>query len=302
MAKNSYFRTNIGSEQRLIEDLTVESIKMYGQDMVYIPREFLNRDDVFGEDLLAEFTKTYSIEMYIESVDGFEGEGDFMSRFGLQIRDSINLVVAKKRFDMIVGRADTSITRPREGDVIYFPLSGGLFEVKFVEHENPFYQLGKLYTYKLSCELFKYNQESFSTGDSVIDSVESNRQQYVTLLTLGSNNGSTTDYYVGETVYQSAGGTATIVDWSGSESSPKILSVSFSAGSFTNGSSVIGLSSGTDYTLTSSTTGDTVIVQEPVSGTGGNVSGENEEIEFQADKNNIFDFSEVDPFSEGNYS
>ena len=301
MAKNSYFRTKIGSEQRLVEDLTIESIKIYGQDMVYIPREFLNRDDVFGEDLLAKFEDTYSVEMYIESVDGFEGEGDFMSRFGLQIRDSVNLVVSKKRFEMVVSRADTSVTRPREGDLIYFPLSGGVFEIKFVEHENPFYQLGKLYTYKLSCELFNYNQEEFNTGDSNIDRVEDHRQQFVTLLVLGSSAGSTLDYYVGETVTQ-AGGTATVVDWSGGDSTTKTLSVSFQSGSFTNGVSVVGQSSGASYSLTSSSTGDTIIVQEPVNGTGGQVSGQNEAIEFQADSENIFDFSEVDPFSEGNYS
>lgn len=304
MATNSYFRRNISSEHRLVEDLTVETIKIHGLDMIYIPRTAVNRDDLFGEDLIAKFQENYSIEMYLESVDGFEGEGDFMSRFGLQIRDSVNLVVSKKRFQMVVSRADATVTRPREGDIIYFPLSGGMFEIKFVEHENPFYQLGKLFTYKLSCELFAYNQEEFNTGDTNIDSTEDNRQQYVTLLTLGNSAGTTGDYYVGETVYQTAGGTATVVDWTGQESSTKILSVSFQAGSgvFTNGQSVIGLSSGTDYTLSSSATGSTVIVQEPITGTGGDVSGQNESIEFEADKENIFDFSEVDPFSEGNYS
>ena len=302
MATNSYFRRNIPSEHRLVEDLTVEAIKIHGLDMIYIPRQAINRDELFGEDLIARFSKPYSIEMYLESVDGFEGEGDFMSRFGLQIRDSVNLVVAKKRFEMVISRADSTITRPREGDIIYFPLSGGMFEIKFVEHENPFYQLGKLFTYKLSCELFAYNQEEFNTGDTNIDKTEDNRQQYVTLLTMGASSGGTLDYYVGETVYQSAGGTATVVDWTGGEASTKTLSVSFSAGSFTAGQPVIGLSSGTNYTLSSSATGSTVIVQEPTSNTGGTVSGDNEEIEFHADKDNIFDFSEVDPFSEGNYS
>ena len=301
MATNSYFRRNIPSEHRLIEDLTVETIKVNGLDMIYIPRTAVNRDSLFGEDLIAKFQDNYSIEMYLESVDGFEGEVDFMSRFGLQIRDSVNLVVAKKRFEMVVSRADATVTRPREGDIIYFPLSGGVFEIKFVEHENPFYQLGKLFTYKLSCELFTYNQEEFNTGDDLIDSTEDSRQQYVSLLTMGGVSGSTLDYYVGETVYQ-AGGTATVVDWSGSDSTTKLLSVSFSGGSFTNGQVVVGLASGTEYSLSSSATGSTVIVQDPVTGTGGVVAGQNEEIEFHADKENIFDFSEVDPFSEGNYS
>ncbi|HIJ11496.1 TPA: hypothetical protein HA278_05555, partial [Candidatus Woesearchaeota archaeon] len=140
MSKNPYFKHQ-QSEKNLIEDITIESIKIHGYDMVYIPRTLVGEDTIFGEDAISKFIDGNVIEMYIESVDGFQGEGDFISKFGLQIRDSVDLVVSKKRFEQsLLYQSDIKV--PREGDLIYFPLSKGLFEIKFVEHENPFYQLG----------------------------------------------------------------------------------------------------------------------------------------------------------------
>ena len=149
--------------------------------MIYIPRTLVNEDELFGEDTISKFTEGNAIEMYIESVDGFEGEGDFISKFGLEIKDTMSLIVSRKRFEEQLGHV---ATRPREGDLIFFPLSKGLFEIKFVEHENPFYQLGKLYTFKLSCELFSYSQEEIDTGFSEIDSLEDNRKEFSLKLTL----------------------------------------------------------------------------------------------------------------------
>ena len=297
MAKNSYFRRNIGSEQRLIEDLTVEAIKMHGEDMVYIPRTLMNEDKLFGEDTQSKFDDGYSLEMYIESADGFEGDGDFVSKFGLEIRDSVSLVFAKKRFEQVITVNEASIPKPREGDLIYFPLSKGLFEIKFVEHENPFYQLGKLHTYKVSCELFVYSHEEIDTGYSDIDALEDDRQEFEIELTLGTLNAGQ-DFRIGEEVYQGSVGSETalakVTDWT---LSTKLLSIVGISGTFSNSQNVIGRTTETNYTLNSQKTTTTVIPQ----GVTGGSDGDNESIEFEIDSDSIFDFTENDPFSEGNY-
>jgi len=169
--RNFYFE-NYGNsmEQSLIEDLIVESIRIYGVDTWYIPRNVVAKDDIMNEDDLSTFTEAHMLEMYIKNVDGFEGEGDFLSKFGLQIRDSMTLTVAIRSFNQEVG-AYTEQTRPKEGDLIYFPLNRKVFEVMHVEHEAIFYQLGKLQTYDLRCELFEYSNERFSTGVLEIDSI-----------------------------------------------------------------------------------------------------------------------------------
>lgn len=297
MAKNSYFRRNIGSEQRLIEDLTVEAIKMHGEDMVYIPRTLMNEDKLFGEDTQSKFDDGYSLEMYIESADGFEGDGDFVSKFGLEIRDSVSLIFAKKRFEQVVTVNEASIPKPREGDLIYFPLSKGLFEIKFVEHENPFYQLGKLHTYKVSCELFVYSHEEIDTGYSDIDALEDDRQEFEIEFTLGTLNAGQ-DFRIGEEVYQGSVGSETalakVTDWT---LSTKLLSIVGISGTFSNSQNVIGRTTGTSYALDSQVTTTTVITQ----GVTGGSDGDNESIEFEIDSDSIFDFTENDPFSEGNY-
>jgi len=216
MATNVYFNHfSYGREQDLIEDLTIESIKVYGHDVKYIPRTIVARDNLYGEDSLSTFNDAADVEMYIKNVEGFDGEGDLLSRFGLQIRDEMTFTVARKRFDQIrteklmteVGYnylnedADTnspsrqfltsnnetesiilesgtangySITtnRPTEGDLIYFPMVDKLFEIKFVEHEQIFYQTGRLQTYDIRCELFEYSSERLDTGYEEIDGVE----------------------------------------------------------------------------------------------------------------------------------
>ena len=159
---------NISAEQNLIEDLTVETIKFFGHTFVYIPRTLVNEDEIFGEDTISKFESNQSIEMYIENVDGFEGEGDILSKFGLEIRDSATLVLAKRRFEQTFrGNPD----RPQEGDLIYFPLTKGLFEITFTEHENPFYQAGKLYSFRMDVELFEFSHEDFETGVPEIDEI-----------------------------------------------------------------------------------------------------------------------------------
>lgn len=186
MAISHYFNNNYNkTEQNLIEDLTIEAIKIHGIDVVYIPRNSVTRDDLLGEDSIAKFDSEYTIEMYLETVDGFEGQGDFLSKFGLQIKDTADFVVSKKRFEQVLD--GSGLGRPREGDLIFFPLSKGLFEINFVEHENPFYNLGKLHTYKLTCELFTYSQEEFDTGIPEIDRVEDD-QSNINILGINDND------------------------------------------------------------------------------------------------------------------
>lgn len=169
MAKNFYFENYSNSmEQTLIEDLIIESIKIYGIEVYYIPRTLGARDELLNEDDLSTFNDAYLIEMYIKNVDGFEGEGDFLSKFGLQIRDSMTLTVAMRIFNAEVGKY-TEEVRPNEGDVVYFPLNGKMFEVQHVEHEAIFYQMGSLQTYDLRMELFEYSGERFNTGVVEID-------------------------------------------------------------------------------------------------------------------------------------
>ena len=215
MSTNVYFNNfAYAREQDLVEDLTIEAIKIYGHNVKYLPRTRVNTDNLFGEDVLSKFDEAIDIEMYIKNVEGFEGEGDLLSRFGLEIRDQITFTVARKRFDQAItspklmtqvgynlifesgdnntpsrqylsGSQDTeammlegndylnTINRPQEGDLIYFPMVGKIFEIKFVEHEQIFYQTGRLQTYDVRCELFEYSSERISTGNTEIDAIES---------------------------------------------------------------------------------------------------------------------------------
>jgi len=172
---NVYFTQGTKNEQFLIEDLIIESLKIYGHETFYIPRTLVSKDDVLGEDRLSQFKTAFPIEMYFENINDFGGSGTFIQKFGLVIEQSATLVVARRRWNQFVGRYGvTQIpNRPCEGDLIYYPVSGDLFEIKFVEHQNPFYQLGKLYTYKLQIDLFQYSSEAIDTGIPEIDAFES---------------------------------------------------------------------------------------------------------------------------------
>jgi len=176
MATNVYFSQGKRSEQRLYEDIIIESLKIYGQDVYYMPRDILNENKIFGEDIPSRFNSSYKIEMYIENVEGFDGEGDLFTKFGVEIRDQATFIVARKRWNDAVKRYDNEIpstqVRPNEGDIIYLPLSNSMFQIMHVEHEQPFYQLKDLPTYKLRCELFEYTGEELDTGIDVIDNIE----------------------------------------------------------------------------------------------------------------------------------
>lgn len=174
MSNNVYFTQGTRNEQLLIEDLIIESLRIYGKELFYIPRTLVSKDEILGEDRLSQFKSSFPIEMYFENVDSYDGQGMFIQKFGLMIEQSATLVVARRRWEQLVGRygVTTIPTRPCEGDLLYFPMTKSLFEIKFVKHQDPFYQLGKLYVYKLQVELFQYASEAIDTGIAAIDAFE----------------------------------------------------------------------------------------------------------------------------------
>ena len=169
MPTNQYINNHENApEQNLLHELLIESIKFYGIDVYWLPRiSSGNADQILGEDTLSSFSTNHMVEMYIKNVEGFEGQGDFLSKFGLDIRDQITFTLAVRRFDQL----DSGYPRPREGDLIYFPLNKKIFEIEFVEHESMFYPNGALPVYDLRCELYAYNQEEINTGIDEIDQI-----------------------------------------------------------------------------------------------------------------------------------
>ena len=170
MATSVYFRNYDNfNEQNLIDDLVIESIKIYGLDVTYISGEFNNRDDVFNEDDMPLYDEKYEFEVYVKNVDGFEGEGDFLSKFGLEIRDQVTFTVAVRTFERHVTRSNGNKVRPRENDIIWMPLNKKMYRITYVEHESVFYQTGALQVYDIKCELMEFSNERFETGIYDID-------------------------------------------------------------------------------------------------------------------------------------
>lgn len=161
---NNFFAVN---EQKLVDDLAIEAVKFFGIDCLYLPRTVTTADELMHEDSRAVFNQVKTIEMYVKNVDGFQGDGDFLSKFGLQIRDSMTLSVSITRCKQELG----ANRRPMEGDLIYFPLNKKMFEVMHVEHEAVFYQNGTLQFYDLKTELYEYSNETFATGNATIDNL-----------------------------------------------------------------------------------------------------------------------------------
>ena len=181
MATNQYFQSGVpggrSSEQLLMEDIIIECLRIYGFDTYYMPRKAVNEDLILGEDALNKYEHAYPLEMYMQNVNGFEGDGDLLSKFGVEIRDTATFVVARRRWDEVVVRSGNAVltTRPAEGDIVYFPLTKAYFEIKRVEALDPFFQVGKLYVYKLQCELYRYSSEVINTGNNDIDTIASDK-------------------------------------------------------------------------------------------------------------------------------
>ena len=201
MATNPYISQKHRPEQNLYEDILIEAIKFYGQDIYYLPREIVEREEIFLDSIQSQFSDAYKVEVYIENTDSFDGEGDLFTKFGIELRDQATFVIARRRWRELVGdRLADNQFRPREGDVIYLPLSESLFEVKKVETESPFYQLSQLPQFRMQCELFEFSDEDFDTGIDGIDEVEEEHAfQYELIM---EDIGDEQHYSVGETVYQ----------------------------------------------------------------------------------------------------
>ena len=191
MALNPFFLQGSAGEQRLVQDLINEQLKIYGVDVIYIPRKFVKKQTILKEISSSKFDDNFAIEAYISNYDGYTGQGDILTKFGMSLKDELSLIISRERFEDFISpfldSSDTDeiilATRPREGDLIYFPLGQRLFEVKFVEHEVNFYQLGKLYVYELKCELFEYEDEVIDTTVQEIDT-QVQEEGYITTLTM----------------------------------------------------------------------------------------------------------------------
>ena len=282
MSTNPYFNKNYSSqsEQDLYDDLMEESIKIHGIDVSYLPRDIQKIDSLFKDVEISRFNTTHDIEMFIDSVEQFGGEGDFLSKFGVEIRDTLELTVMVNRFDTL------NIGRPKEGDLIFFPFNKQLFEVMFVEDEQIFYTLGKKFVYRLKLELFEYSNQMINTGVEDIDNIQYENAYSIELTT---TNG-TGDYVVGENAFQgtdlaSATAKGRVASWA--NNTLELIDV---VGKFVEGVTVDG-DGGASYEIDLPDSYEDVELDMPNDPLSDNIDYEKE-----ADK--VIDFSENNPFSE----
>lgn len=290
--RNLYFSDKVRSEQNLYEDIVIESLQMYGQDVYYLPRDLVGEDKIFGQDVPSRFNSSHKIEMYIENVEGFDGEGDLFTRFGVEIRDEATFVVSRRRWEQQVKRYDNEMTgvRPLEGDLIYLPMTNKIFQILHVEHEQPFYQLSNLPVFKLRAQLFEYNDEDLDTGIDTIDAIE-RAYAYTYILTLDSDSPVIS---IGNIATQMLSSGVTIAGevskWSDSDNKLHLIHVGASDGAyhtFTAGSITL---SG-DYRVDSDLTINAVTEDNKISNTEQNT-------DFSTIAGDFLDFSESNPFGD----
>jgi hypothetical protein len=300
MPTNFYFNNfpaeQITQEQLLVEDLVIEAMQINGMDVYYLPRTSRDQVDyLYGEDTLKQYVSAYPIEMYLENVTGMEGEGDFISKFGLEIRDEVTMLVSRKRFNYTCGNAN--LIRPREGDLVYIPLVKNFFEITFVEHENDqamFYTLGRgrggnVYVYSLKMKQFVFSEEVINTGiDEIDDQIrDSYKRTQLSLLAGGSGT-----FVADEIVYQGtnlANATFQSIVYSWAPTTRK-LDVIRTIGTYANNTSTKGVTSGAIWTS---------------SGTANTSYQDNDAFEdiidntrIESESDSIIDFTEVNPFGE----
>jgi hypothetical protein len=297
MARNTYFSQGSVGEKDLYEDMVVEALSIYGQDVYYLPREIVSQDDILNQTIESKFSSAYLLEMYIENTEGFEGDGDLLGKFGIEIRDQATLILARRTFTRAT--RGSNLSRPREGDLIYLPLSKSLFELKFVEHEQPFYQLNNLVVYKLSCELFEYENEDIDTGLDLIDDVQK-IQETTTSVGISYASGTTARFQIGEevtiTFSDSSTGTSEVLGFD-EDQSPIVLNL----GTLTvTDGSVNKISVGNTIVGSLSSASATVSTGEDKTSETYNADAFDDSADFEAINNNYIDFSEFNPFGEPN--
>tara|TARA_Y100000004_G_scaffold155494_1_gene180107 strand:+ start:22 stop:906 length:885 start_codon:yes stop_codon:yes gene_type:complete len=291
MPTSPYFPTYYGGtsgEQGLLQDLVDEQIKLFGTDIYYMPRTIL-RDNTLDDIIYNKYTEQFQIEMMLQNVEGFGSPSEFISKFGLRITDEVRFSVSQRRWDAEVAEHNPTLTvngRPNEGDLLYFPLTQDLYEIKFVEREDPFYQLGKIYYYTMTAEIYEYGSDDISTGVAEIDAIET---IFSNAIALTMAVGGTGDFTIGETVSGSTTGTeAEVKSW---DAATRVLQVINRTGTFATGEAMTGNDSSAVHVVG---TFDTL----------NNTNSEydqNRVIEDTAD--NIIDWTEGNPFGEaGNFT
>ena len=303
MARNPNFSQRVKSEQNLYEDIIIESMKIYGQDVYYLPRTIVNENTILGEDVASSFTSSYKIEMYLENTEGFEGEGDLFTKFGVEIRDEATFIVARKRWSQTVASSSNAITvlRPKEGDLIWLTLSNKLFEILHVEHESPFYQLSNLPTYKMRCQLFEYSGEDLDTGIADVNSIQSDFGYRVSLTMdsdgiprVASDGTTVSGFIIGENITQTFTSgtilTGEVAAWSDSDNILHLVNFGADDGAFhlpVVGRQVVGATSNNTTTVTA--------VSEELKQ---NENEQNSVFETTNDVMSFLDFSETNPFGD----
>ena len=291
MPTSPYFPSYYGGttgEQGLVQDLVDEQIKLFGTDIYYMPRTIL-RDNTLDDIVYNKYLEQFQIEMMLQNVEGFGSPSEFISKFGLRITDEVRFSVSQRRWDAEVAEHNPTLTvdgRPNEGDLLYFPLTKDLYEIKFVEREDPFYQLGKIYYYTMTAEIYEYGSDDISTGVPEIDEIET---LFSSAIALTLSVGGTGDFTIGETVTGSTTGVeAEVKSW---DNSTRVLQVINRTGTFATGEAITGNDSGAVWVVG---TFDTL----------NNTNSEydqNRVIETAAD--NIIDWTEGNPFGEaGNFT
>ena len=294
MARSPHFSQKVKSEQNLYEDIIIESMKIYGQDVYYLPRTIVNEDTILGEAVASSFGNSYKIEMYLENTDGFDGEGDLFTKFGVEIRDEATFIVARRRWTQTVSSANNKITvlRPKEGDLIWLELSNKLFEIMHVEHESPFYQLSNLPTYKMRCQLFEYSGEDIDTGVDGINKIQSDfgYRAYLTMDSDGSEGGFTVGENITQTFTNGTILTGEVAHWSDSDNILQLVNFGADDGAFhlpVVGRQVIGA---TSLNITTTTA-----VSEELTASN---NEQNTTFETTNDVMSFLDFSETNPFGD----
>ena len=309
MPRSVYFSQAVKSEQNLYEDLIIESLGIYGQDVYYIPRTLVNRDAILGEDPASKFDDAYLLEMYIENTEGFEGSGDLYAKFGLEVRDDATFIVSRRRWETRVGVFSDNLVdpRPQEGDLIFLPMTNSFFEISYVEDDSPFYQLSNLPVYRMQCTLFEYNDEDFETGINDIDEATAKAAYQLPMdITITSGNHFEVGEIIEQTLVAAVGDTPAIIVFGEVQQRTKASEVLSKL--WISNIGATGTTLAKDFTVggtvtgrTSAYTGTIATIYSDLTDTTGQAWAADEaaqNIDFELDADGFIDFSESNPFGD----